>query len=111
MIGHDICFKRVIWKIIPKLSLLLLLIWSTEFIVCDGQDAERQAVLYVDRSCYLCPGHEMAEGHIESYLSVCVCVFECVIVCVFQNCVRLIFSSCIMGYENNFAQMISTTRR
>ena len=28
MMGHSICFKGVIWKIIPKLSLLPLLIWS-----------------------------------------------------------------------------------
>ena len=30
MMGHNICFKAAIWKIIPKLSLLPLLIWSTE---------------------------------------------------------------------------------
>ena len=30
MTGHNICFKGVIWKIIPKLTLLPLLIWSTE---------------------------------------------------------------------------------
>ena len=29
MMGQNICFKGVIWKIIPKLSLLSLLIWST----------------------------------------------------------------------------------
>ena len=29
MIGHNIRFNGVIWKIIPKLSLLPLLIWST----------------------------------------------------------------------------------
>ena len=29
MMGHNICFKGVIWKIIPKLSLLPLLIWTT----------------------------------------------------------------------------------
>ena len=28
---------------------------------------------------FLCPGHEMAEGHIEFTLSMCVCV------CVFEN--------------------------
>ena len=32
MMGHNISFKRVIWKIIPKLSLLPLLIWST--VIC-----------------------------------------------------------------------------
>ena len=26
----------------------------------------------------LCPRHKMAEGHIESYLSVCVCMCLCV---------------------------------
>ena len=30
MKGHDICFKEAIWKIIPKLSILPLLIWSTD---------------------------------------------------------------------------------
>ena len=38
---------------------------------------------------FLCPRHEMAEGHIEFTLSVCVCVCvcvcECVCVYVFQN--------------------------
>ena len=29
MMGHNICFKGVIWKIIPGLSFLPLLIWST----------------------------------------------------------------------------------
>ena len=29
MMGHNIHFEGVIWKIIPKLSLLPLLIWST----------------------------------------------------------------------------------
>ena len=29
MVGHRICFYGEIWLIIPKLSLLLLLIWST----------------------------------------------------------------------------------
>ena len=53
------------------------------------------------------PRHEKAEGHIESYLSMCVCVF----VCVFQDCVRLITSSCIMEFVNNLAQMIIMTRR
>ena len=28
MMGHKICFSEEIWPIIPKLSLLLLLIWS-----------------------------------------------------------------------------------
>ena len=29
MMGHNISFEGVIWKIIPKLSLLPLLTWST----------------------------------------------------------------------------------
>ena len=37
MIGHNKCFKGVIWKIIPKLSLLPLLIWSTESSVIKGR--------------------------------------------------------------------------
>ena len=31
MMGHKICFYREMWLIIPKLSLLTLLIWSTAF--------------------------------------------------------------------------------
>ena len=49
----------------------------------------------------------MAEGHIEPNLSVCVSVCDCV----FQNRVRLITSSCIVGFENNFVQMIIMTRQ
>ena len=30
MMGHKICFNGKIWKIIPKLSPLSLLIWSTD---------------------------------------------------------------------------------
>ena len=30
MMSHNICFKGVMWKIIPMLSLLPLLIWNTE---------------------------------------------------------------------------------
>ena len=30
MMGHKICFCEEIWIIIPKLTLLLLLIWSTD---------------------------------------------------------------------------------
>ena len=32
MMGHKICFKGEIWLIIPKLSLLPLLIWTTDLI-------------------------------------------------------------------------------
>ena len=28
MTGHNICFKAVMWKIIPQLSLLPILMWS-----------------------------------------------------------------------------------
>ena len=38
MMGNNMCFKGVIWLVIPKLSLLLLLIWSTDF--CAGSGAE-----------------------------------------------------------------------
>ena len=31
MMGHKICFNEEIWIVIPKLSLLLLLIWSTAY--------------------------------------------------------------------------------
>ena len=30
MMGHYICFKGVVWKLIPKLFVLPLLIWSTD---------------------------------------------------------------------------------
>ena len=33
MIGHKICFYGVIWIIIPKLSQLPLLLWSTDYVV------------------------------------------------------------------------------
>ena len=31
MMGHNICFKGIIWKIIPNLSLLPILTWSTAY--------------------------------------------------------------------------------
>ena len=34
MMGYKICFNREIWIIIPKLSLLPLLIWSTALLKC-----------------------------------------------------------------------------
>ena len=42
--GHNICFEGVIWKIIPKLCLLPLLIWNTgklcdEFSNFQGKEA------------------------------------------------------------------------
>ena len=45
-----------------------------------------------------CPtiNHKMAEGHVESYLSVCVCVF--------QNRVQAITLPYMMGFDNNLAQ-------
>ena len=46
MIGHNICFKGVISKIIPKLSILSLLIWSSELLVSSpGQSPGRAIVL------------------------------------------------------------------
>ena len=33
-------------------------------------------VLFASETLFLCPRHEMAEGHIEFTLSVCVCVPE-----------------------------------
>ena len=38
MMGHNICLKGVIWKIIPKLSLFPLLIWSAAkgIQICNG---------------------------------------------------------------------------
>ena len=30
MVGHKICFYREMWLIIPKLSLLFLLTWSSD---------------------------------------------------------------------------------
>ena len=35
MMGRNMIFKEIVWKIIPKLSLLLLLIWSIAFLVSD----------------------------------------------------------------------------
>ena len=36
MMGHKICVNGEIWIIIPKLSLLLLLIWSTAVVSIDS---------------------------------------------------------------------------
>ena len=38
MMGHKICFSEEIWPIIPKLSLLLLLIWSPDLSFESGKD-------------------------------------------------------------------------
>ena len=54
---------------------------------------------------FLCPRHEVAEGHIE--FTLCVSAF----VCVFQNRVRAITKPYMMGFENNLAQMIIMTRQ
>ena len=54
-----------------------------------------------------CPGHEMAVGHIESYLSVCVCV--CFRLCVPESCPAHDFVL-LVGFGNNLAQMIIITR-
>ena len=59
MMGHKICFYGEILLIIPKLSLLSPLIWSTasglyvlvKKIESDEHYAVRGAILYVDRSC------------------------------------------------------------
>ena len=32
MVGYNICFKGVLWKIIPKLYLSPLLIWNTDYL-------------------------------------------------------------------------------
>ena len=45
----------------------------------------------------------MAEGHIEPYMSVCVCVF--------QNRVRAITRLYMLGFNDNFAQIIIMTRQ
>ena len=36
MVGHKICFYRQLWIIIPKLSLLPILMWSIELNYTDG---------------------------------------------------------------------------
>ena len=47
MMGHKICFYGEIWLIIPKLSLLPLLIWST------GEGFDRNSEInFVDFSIY-----------------------------------------------------------
>ena len=40
MMGHKILFKGVIWKIISKLSLFSLLIWSTADVLTDFRTAD-----------------------------------------------------------------------
>ena len=44
MMGHNVRFKRVICRIIPKLSLLPLLFWSTDIVQTD--------MMYNDLSIY-----------------------------------------------------------
>ena len=47
MMGHKICFSEEIWIIIPKLSLLLLLIWSPAYRAKSGD------ITYLIKQSYL----------------------------------------------------------
>ena len=52
MMGHKICFYGEIWLIIPKLSLLLLLIWSTGPYLFDYKTITGYiACLKIQKSC------------------------------------------------------------
>ena len=63
--------------------------------------------MFVIKDFFLCPHHEMAEGHNRVYLvHLCVCFGLCVPEpCPVHNLAQ------IMGFENNLAQMIIMTRR
>ena len=45
MMGHKICFDGELWIIIPKLSLLLLLIWSTDSYNTNADAKKKRKIL------------------------------------------------------------------
>ena len=47
MRGHNICFSEEILKIIPKLSLLLLLIWSPGLEPLSGSQAKLTSTFHL----------------------------------------------------------------
>ena len=54
----------------------------------------------------------MAEGHIEFTLSMCVCLFVCLlVVSALQTSVRPISLSCMVGFKNCLVEMIITRRQ
>ena len=63
-------------------------------------------VVRIDFRAGFMPLYEMAERHIEPYLSVCVYLFDCAL----QNRVRFVASPYIVRFENNMAQIIFMTR-
>ena len=63
MMGHNICFYEEIWILIPKLSLQLLLIWSTELSANE---------LYAENAVNLISKHEMGTFNLmQSSLLIC----------------------------------------
>ena len=59
MRGHNICFPEEILKIIPKLSLLLLLIWSPAYVLVGALELVAQSALSKCESVmrkFLCDG-------------------------------------------------------
>ena len=66
MVGHNLCFYVKLWKIIPKLSLLPLLIWSTgssdELFSMPDQNQTAQKILMLATSYVL-----MEESNNELY--------------------------------------------
>ena len=53
MMGHKTCFYGEIWSVTPKLSLLLLLIWSTEDIFLTVKPRTNSTVGYTANSAEL----------------------------------------------------------
>ena len=53
MVGHNIRFKGVKWKIIPKLSLLLLLIWSSVCVTVTCMDPGVSYMNHLATSIYV----------------------------------------------------------
>ena len=69
--GHNICFEGEIWKIIPKLSFLPLLIWSTELLCCFPYNIvarPRGAIGRAPDSQVRGPGFDTLSGNILSFL-------------------------------------------
>ena len=46
MVGHKICLDGKTWKIVPKLSLLSLIIWSTEYLMIFVKKMDESVKLY-----------------------------------------------------------------
>ena len=77
MMGHKICFSEEIWIIIPKLSLLLLLIWSPGFAItqraflliqrCNLALRVNRLYIHISRTALLYFGSPVTKGCIFNF--------------------------------------------